>query len=856
MLRTFRLVSKRYYWSKKTRVVLTLFGIVLGVTMIMAVSVLNESILSSYRQLLGDLSGRAEYQVSALAAGTLEDGLLNMVREYPGVSAAVPVVRNNTFIRNNKEKESDALVYGIKPNQDRQVREFQLETGRFLDPEEQDGVLLSSTLAQSMGVVPGDKIQLLSGKGFKDFHVVGVLSGNAVGRANRGKMIFMNLEAAQESFNKSGRIDQIDVAVADNANKDEVAQGLSRRLGETATVAPPAGRGQEIDDMLQSLKIMLNFASAISMLVGLFMIYNTVSIGVKERHQEFSILRSLGARQKDIFRWIMGEALVLGLVATILGILAGSIMARSMAQVISGTLLTIFRLDVSQMYINSGRTIMVFSIGVLATLIAASIPARETLAVSPIEAFRPADSSTRKINLPLTLLGALMIPLGMISVAWVLHYGNMGGNYGLYLWLALGGAMIVFFGTVLILPWLVITRAMLLLRWFCQTIFRLPGRLATDNLGRAPKRTAATVAAVILAVTMVVGMGTEFRAFENYVSGWVERVIGWDLLVTPSEFSSLGADVPFSPAFSQELKSVPGVELVSPERFVFNDYAKSKVLLGIFNMDDYPHFANMSVLEGTNPEETIPAMRRGEGVVVSSNFKARYLLGAGDTFEIASPRGILRLPILAVANDYAPDTGIVYLDEQVYLKNWDDRGVDSFAIKLSPGAKIDHVKAEMLNRWQKDQHLYVKSSGELKTVFLKTLKDSFALSNALIVISLVVGTLGIINTLLISIIERRREIGLLRALGATRRQIRRLIWGESMGMGILAAFFGITLGLGLALVLILWQNNMNGIMTKFAVAPDILLSSLVAVVIVAPLAAWWPARQASRVEITEAMRYE
>lgn len=846
-------MAGRYLWSRKGRSFMTLAGIALGVTMVVAVLLLNGAILGSYESLLTAAAGRADLQVSATTGFGFDESLLKITRETPGVAVAAPVISSGSPVVAG-DRQAGATFYGIDPALDQQVRTYRLTAGRL--PEAHGEAAVTTDLAANLALAEGDRFSLLTTRGLQEFTVVGIFDAQGTVRGALGPFGVVTLEAAQDAFGKAGKLDVIDVVAAPGESTSALRERLASTLDPQVRVTTPVERSRDMQRLLDSVVFLLTMAGSISLFAGAFIIYTNVSMSVAERRRDLSILRALGMRRGEVMTAVLVEAAVLGFLGALLGLAYGYGMARFMADQMTQQFLNGYGVQAAAVTMDLATVAAAFAVGVGAALAAAFGPARETVMVSPVEAMRPAESpgiDQTRLGWRRAAAGMSLLLLGILTVWYTWPDHEMVSPLVLRLW----GLMLVLMllGMVLLLPVLLPLLNRALLRPLLTGVLGVTGRLAADNLTRMPRRTAATISALMVALTYMVAMGGVEASQMATFNRWFEKTIGWDVNVS-SSYAGIGALVEMDDAFVQQLAEVEGVRLVSPQkmmRVIIGD--GDQAFLQVFDHSLMRQYSETMLEEGNWPE-VADLMEQGGHAVISPAIAARLGLGVGDTLHLPSPGGTLELTVAGIMTDITPYGGTINIDRQDYLRYWNDTTSSNVALLVEPGTSPEAVKQRILDRWGDAMPLNIRLNREFWQE-LKVAYDSFyGLTAALIWVAVLVSGLSIANTLLAAILERKREFGVLRAVGTRRGEVVQVVLGEAFSMGVVGGLIGSCAGLALQWAMVASSEFINGASTHWVLDWGSLGVAAVVALVLAPLAGLLPARWAARLDVVDALRYE
>lgn len=845
-------INLRWLRLKSGRTAITLTGIALGVAMVVAVLAANRSILAAYQRALGNQAGRAEIQVAGPGDGGMDLGLLDLVRAIPGVRDAVPVVKGRGLVQAGAAI-SPALIYAVQWEADRRVREYTVTAGHLPGEGPARWAMVGGTLAELRGIRAGDRVTVWGTASPTEVEVIGLLAAEGVGRANQGHLLVMPLELGQALFHKAGQADAIDVVPVPEISVAALTRAIRARVPPELFVGRPAERSQEVQQILEGLQFMMWFSTALALFSGALIVFNNVTVALRERRRDLSILRALGMNQRRSAALMLAEALVLGLAGSTLGVLLGAVMAQAAVAGLGKTAFAMFDITAGVAAVRPADGVLAVVLGAFCTVGAAYFPVREVYGIHPAEALRagPEFPAGRSRWRPLLALG--LVAGGVAGAAWLAEHGHTVERSAFTLLAGLA-VMAAGLGLAGLGPeWL--GAGAWPVRILLTACLGFPGRLAVSNLLRSPARSAATASPLVTSIAFMVGFSGFATTYTAFVNGWVDRTMAWDLRVSTG-IQGIQARALLPESLAADLGRVEGVALASPQRFVFSEYQEGKVLLSIFVMDHLPRYAALKVVAGLPAPELYAAMAAGEGVAISSVTERLYRLKPGDRMELPTPAGVQRLRVLAVVDSFSPETGEVFLDRRLYQKFWRDRGVDAFVVKVAPGHSADRVGDQIAALNPGHARLEIETPAAFKRRLTGLLQEAFAQVHGLVAVAILVGGLSILNTLTISVLERRREIALFRAVGATRLRVGKTILAEAAGIGIYGASLGGAAGLLLAYGLTRFNREFSGLHLEAHFPAGPLAIGVGVALVLAPLASLLPAWQAAALPPATALRQE
>ena len=854
--------SLRSLRTRPSRMLLSTFGIMLGVATILAISITNQTALESVKRLFSDTAGKANLIIVNAESDKsgLSSQVLRKVQEIAEIEAAVPTVHINTLLADQVNTPEIGLsffgsdiggltLYGINPGQDTQVRDYSIVEGVYLsqDPNSTEVVLVEN-FAEDNDIQIGKSIEIVTGDGIETLNVVGLMAKEGPGQLNNGAFGIIQLPTAQKYYYREDELDQIDIVVDPNYEEktklEQVKSKIQQIVGEEFSVIYPASQGERMTQMLESYQIGLNFLSGTALFVGIFLIYNAFSMTVVERTREFGMLRTIGMTRAQVTRQVLIEAAILGVIGSLLGIMLGIFMARGLSRLME------LLIDQSLTGIQVPRDAIFVGIfiGIFAAIVAAAIPAFQAGRISPLEALRIRGNVKEGWFIKRSwIIGALLLLISIVIL--ILNPFPYDVQFRM-------GSVVVFslfIGGTLIIPGSVRIWERIL-RPFIRVLYGSSGRLGSSNIQRAKLRTTLTVAALMIGVAMIIIVWVMTGSFKGDLDEWLEGYIGGDLYVTSS--LPIGRDV------WKKLEALPGVAGATPVRYFevtwkvdqSNDENLVFMALDPYSYNQVTSFVFSEM--GTDETGALNELAGGDSIFISSVLAEKYFLEPGDQITLLTKTGERQFNIAAVVVDYY-NQGLVingsWVDMNRYFRLKD---ANAFLVKIEQGYDSLQVQELIEDRYGKIERLVVASNQSLLDRVTGLLNQAFGMFDVLALIAMFVGFLGIMNTLTMNVMERTQEIGMLRSVGMTRSQVIFMVLAESAQIGLIGGIFGVIFGVILAWIFMLAMTAMSGYRLDFILPPDRILIAIVIAVLVSQVAALLPAIRAARLRILEAIQYE
>jgi putative ABC transport system permease protein len=846
-----RLISWPYVRKHVLRTILTVAGIVLGVAVFVGMNAANRSVLLAFSQTVDRIAGKAQLQITAGESGFPEE-VLERVQAAPSVRVAVPVIE--AVADPHIPGEGSLLILGVDLTGDRSLRDYDLESGDDAvidDPlvflAQPDSIMISAAFAGPNGLTTGAALTLGTAEGDKQFTVRGVMTSSGLASAFGGNLAVMDIYAAQKMFGRGRTFDRIDLALKPGGTVAGATRELEAMLGPAFQVVPPSGRGQQFESMIAGYSLMMGASSLFALIIGMFIIFNAFAIAATERRKEIGILRALGATRRQIRSLFLAESALAGVAGSILGAAAGVFIARGIATSIATLIHDVYGVaqDTSAAAASPSLLALAVVIGVVTSIVAALIPARAAARVDPVQALQKGkyqflSASETRVRVTLAAGG------GIAAGACLLIGGSRALFYISYL--------LTLVVAVLLIPFLS-AGLMRLIRPLLQRLRPVEGVLAADSLIQAPRRTSASVAALMLSVALVVAFGGMARSTYGSLVEWMDTALNPDLFIMPSQDIVIRT-VRFPAEMTSELASVPGIRTVQAVRQTRVRFRDTPTLVIALDLASLERTTRVRVIDGDRSAMFRQAAA-GSGVLISDSLAQLRGLRVGETLELAAPAGMLRLPIVGVAVDYSDQQGSILLDHAVFQRYWNDDSVNLFRAYLDGTAPVAEVKRRILERYAGRRQVFVLNNEELKAYILRIATQWFSLTYLQVAVAVVIAILGIVNVLTVSITDRRRELGVLRAVGGLNGQIRRTIWMEALTTAALGMALGYALGaINLYYALQMVREDIAGMRLDYQFPTTVALVLIPVMFTAAFLAALWPAESAVRGSLVEALEYE
>jgi putative ABC transport system permease protein len=853
VIRSFDSLAVRQLRTRRLRVLLTAFGIVLGVGMVFGVLLLVGTIRHTFDQLIDSAWGTTDVVVMGQAGGQMPDNTVERVRAMPGVRDAGGMVgsifvrldRNGQAIKGQKGR---MMVAGYDPAHS--PYDFRPVSGRLMRSGRE--LIIEQNWAKKNRYRVGSDVPVATPTGKMKLHVVGVFRLTSdLSFGDQGFAGMPVAEARRVMDLKDGWM-QIAVKANDRSKAKELRKEVAARLGPGFDVKTPKALGDEIASQLQALNVVLYFFSGIALFVGGFLILNSFNMTVLQRVREIGMLRTLGATRGMIARSVLFEALAVGAVGTVLGLGLGFALSYGLIDLMKG-----MGMPVGKLYVTAGPALAAVVVGLLCTGLGAWRPARRAGRVPPIRAALGSLAVRRKPTPWRGLVGLALFLPGLLfgGSFW---FGNQGGSGPLAAVAGIGGTMLMFVGMAMAAPYLITPLVAVLARPM-RRVFPTSGRLAADAAASNPARTAATAVALTIGLSVIVVNSAMSGSFLGTISDQIDRTYARDFTVQPTGMPLTDGGGPIAVRVKRDIAAMPETGIVTPVRglwFKLPGAGSSEpgLAMGI----DPAAFGevNKSEIQGASLSKALAGVARG-GVIVTKDYSTQAGLQLGDRIPLKGPGGVRQAPVVGILKTIS-EGGVPGM--QMSLDTMRAVYGNTTDSELLIKAKSDSMRAALgrrIDAYINSSHpnLESLSTAQVKDDIKSSVNQQFNFFNAIIGIAVIVSLLGVVNTLAMSVMERTRELGVLRALGASRWLVRTTMLDESLLITLAGAIAGVVIG---ALIGFVWVSGLDsmlpGITFRFPVTATV--SVAIAAVVLGVIAAVLPARRAARLKPVEALNYE
>ncbi|MGE4343390.1 MAG: ABC transporter permease [Geoalkalibacter sp.] len=831
--------------------ILAVIGVALGVAVVIGIDLANSSAERAFRLSAQTLSGSATHHIVGGPTG-LDEKIYRRLRVDLGYRFSAPVVEGYANLKETDLPRTVRLL-GVDPFAESPFRSYTsaLEdssaAGQLLT--QSNSVFLTHSSARQMGRATGQTLTVETAGRTIELKILGTLAPrDQTTDAALADTIITDIATAQEVLAQIGRLSRIELIIDDDANTADTLSAIEAILPPTASLVHASARSETMAQMTRAFQLNLTALSLLALVVGMFLIYNTMTFSVLRRRTQLGILRTLGVTRRHIFLLVLGEALTVGAAGSILGVLLGYALGHGLLGLVTRTINDLyFVLNVRDLTLSPWSLTKGLVLGLGATLAAAVVPSLEATRsqARAVMARSALESRHRHRLVPLvSIMGAALLATGAGSLALP----------GKSLLVGFGALFVLISGYALVVPVLMIA-----LMKGLQNLFNpfagVLGRMALRAPLASLSRTGVATAALVVAVAATVGVGIMINSFRLTVDQWLNSFLRADIYITAAGGDFEEQRAPLPQEVIDQISSTEGVEKVTHARHLRMEAGDEPFELFVAEIPR-ESFDGYWFADGAR-KEIRQEFDRTTAVIVSEPFAYHRDLKRGDVLEMQTMQGPVSFRIAGVFTDYSSDRGRVTIRRDLFEHYWGDPGSDALGLYLKPGEDAEAVAETLRRHAAVDHQILVYSNRALRKSSLATFDRTFAITGVLRLLAVIVAFVGILSALMAMQIERSRELGILRALGLTPRQLWIMVSTETGLMGLIAGLLALPLGIIQALVLILVINRRSfGWTMQTAITGDILWQAIVLAVGAAVLAGIYPAWRMARSAPALALREE
>ena len=829
----------RRQWRKRPgRALATVASVAVAVAAVVATWVAADASRAGYRRLAETVEGVPSIDISARGGGRFEATVLPKLADIPGVRAVVPLFFRPTLLRVGEKRVREVAV-GVDAAALVEAGLLTLTSGRPC--EAADEVVLDAALAEGLAKRIGDEVIMFARRSIRRMTVVGIADSQSLKWFAEGGGVVVDIQPLEEMSNAFGLVDRVRVVVAPGGSRPAVLAAVAKRLPATLAAEVPAGRAGMAEDVLHSANLGLDFVTGLTVAMAFFLVGNAMLMNVTERRRSFALLRVLGATGRQVERFVMAEAALLGAAGSVVGAAAGLAAAVPISAGISRTL----QAPAASLVVHPLVIPAAIALGTLVAVAAAWWPAREAADVEPLAGLADAPPPPRGVSGRFLAMAVVMWAVSavvMTLVVWGWLPPRAAVPAGILMMLAFVAT------TPVVLPTLCAACARLIpKRW------RIERTLAVEQIIRQPIRTALTTGVLVVAVSNAIGLGHAIRDNVDDVRGWYTRLMRADWMLTHAGMVSGGLAMagPKIRMAEEEVRALPGVKRVEGIGVAAGRVAGGACVVVARDIPADTPLPTDPV--GTTEADLRLALDRGEAAA-GTLLARRSGIKPGDEVEVEVYGRTARVKIAALVVDYTSGGASLLLRRDVAARLFGMEAADIVLVTAEPGAMAS--LRDSLQRIAESHGMLLRSFENVQA-FINGIVGGVVNSLWMILgLGFVVGSLGVANTVTMNVLEKTRTLGLLRAVGMTSGQVTRLVVLESVLLGVSGGLIGAVGGMCTALLIQFASQPLLGHPIRASLRPSVVAVNLVAAVAVTALAAWIPARRAVRLDLLESISAE
>jgi len=842
--------SRNFLWQHPWQLVLAIVGIALGVAVVIAIDLAMESSLKSFNQAGKAFSGSATHRIIA-SDGGLDERLYTRLRVEQGITHLSPVLSGSVKLAQPQD-EVFSLI-GIDPFiekslhsgwQNEQKEKFPRELLNRLMTEP-NTVLLSDKTAQRLHLQVNSPLNVITERGPQQLTIIGLLPGNdAISDQVLARLLITDIATAQDVLGAYGGLSSIEVMIDKDA-PEAALSAIQKVLPGYALLVSIDSQADSMREMTDAFSINLKALGLLSLLVGMFLIYNTMTFLVMQRRRLIGTLRLLGVTRRQVFKLIIGEAFLLAIVGTIVGIALGIVLGQGLLYLISGTINALyFRIDAASLMVTPLQIAKGVALGMGATLLAVLPPAFEATRLSAVKVLARSqlEADSRRLILKVGSMSLLLILAGLAMA----YFSGRSINFGL------ASVFLILFGFGLLTPVVTLAFMKLIERAFGRflgILGRLPARMVAAEISR----TGLAIAALMIAVSATIGMDLMIGSFRQTVAQWLHSSLPADLYVSLSGEKMTAGKAQADHRLKEKLAGLDGVAMLSTALHTKVSANGKLTKISVYELNDkfrqgfiFKHEVNGDVWQRFENQRT---------VMITEPYAYHHGVKPGQQIFLKTDQGELAFDVIAVYGDYNGDQGHLAMSRQNYQRYWPDLGYSGIGVYAKAGADLKQLEnrvGELLTA-----HQSVKSNQDIYKASMEVFEQTFTITETLRWLSAAIAFVGVFSALMALQFERTRQLGILRAIGITSRQLTVLIVSETGLMGLVAGLLAVPVGFLVAYILIfvVYQRSFGWTMAFYSDA-GVLYQGVALAFVAALFAGVFPALKMAQTQPAEALRTE
>ncbi|MBL6916538.1 MAG: FtsX-like permease family protein [Balneolaceae bacterium] len=837
--------SLRFLLQHPWHFLLSILGVALGVAMVISIDLSNSSAQRAFSLSAEALTGKATHQIQG-SGDFLSDQVYRDLRLTAGYRNSAPVIDGYGRVQG---LDRTFQILGVDPIAEGPFRDFSSQDGgidlaKFITG--QPTAVISDQVLKDLAKNIGDSLQVSVGGRPFDLLIAGAIAtANQRSQQALESVLLVDINTAQQLFDMDGQLSRIDLIVPDE-NLEAILASLLAGLPEGTRLVSSGSRTDTLSQMTRAFELNLQALSLLALLVGMFLIYNTMTFSVVQRLPLIGRLRALGVTKSEVLSMIVKEAVLIGLIGTILGITAGIGLAQFLLGLVTQSINDLyFVLSVQELTIELIPVLKAVTLGLGATLLAAFWPAREAAEAEVSTVLRRSSSESRLAQrLPSLALTGLAVGLAGGGILLFPNGGIIAGYSSL---------LFVIIGFSLLIPALMVGLSALI-RPILGALNGLIGKMSVRGVVTELSRTSVAVAALVVAVAASVGVGVMVDSFRVTVVSWLESQLQADIYVQPPSAVARKVDAQLQAELVQIFKETEGVASVHSvfSEDVMTTFGSSNLVTTSLGAKASESYQTKEIQDGFWEQ-----FAQEEVIMISEAYAYRFGIGMGDSLGIMTDKGMQSFPIQAIYYDYASDMGTITMNRSLYDRYFDNRAISGLALYADDKTEVDVLVNRLRDRAVGVQEVFIRSNKGLREASIEIFDRTFTVTVVLRLLAVVVAFVGILSSLMALQLERAREHAVLRANGMTPGQLWNYVITQTGVMGVIAGVLSIPLGLLISYVLVYVINLRSfGWTLEFMVSPSLLIQAVGLAVGAALLAGIYPSWKMARANPADALRSE
>jgi len=840
--------SLRHLITHPLQIFLTILGVAMGVAVVIAIDLASSSAEKAFSATAEVLSSKVTHKIENGSQGIDENVYAQLRLKQPEIAMA-PILEKIVSLENHPNQYF--RIFGIDPFSESQFRNFNGKTkgNNSLTSllNQPDAAMISESMANTYKIKISDKIVLNSNGRQKSLLIAGLIkTKNKNVETALDNVFICDISVAQDILDSNGILSRIELNIQNESTLEKIKLDIPKNYQLTSTNAS----NQTLTQMTAAFRTNLQAMSLLALIVGMFLIYNTITFSLIQRREQFATLRSIGVTHKEIFFMVFSETFIIGLVGTIIGLILGLFLGKGLLILVVRTINDLyFDLNLSQLNISPFSLLKGLFIGLVATLFSAWLPMREAFKSSPRENQNRSnfEASKKRTTPKLAFCGVIILILSLVML-FIMEDS---------LALSFAFMFFVFCGYALLVPYITV-KTISLIRPVIAKYFGYIGNMSIGNISNSLSRTGVAMTALTLAVATTVGVGTMVSSFRYAVADWLNQSLIEDVYISQRNQANHQTDKRSLNDLQEHLKSNSDVKHISIRLWtrISSDLGEHPTLAQDIPEHGFQKFKFLSDKSLASYE----AFNNKNNLLISEPLANKHKLKTGDFLNLFTDNGRKKFKVVGIYRDYTSDQGVISISRETYLRHWKDNHISSIGLYLQPDITseefISQLEKEIIaNKALLDSNIEIRSNTMIRKQSLEIFDQTFAITNVLRVLTIIVAFIGILSAFMALQLERGHEFATLRVIGLTPQQLWIALICETSFMGFLAGLFAIPLGLLLSAVLI-FVINIQSFGWSMDLTPNIpaLTLAILFSIFAAFLAGIYPAYKMSRVEPAISLR--